>query len=150
MTKITCYLTELPLLLQCGLREQIKKWFYNHAFSIKKSLGETRKRKKGKDDDGEIPPEPQDDEDTLKAHCALIEKECKKKDGAKDYKKIFRLLTATREYRRKWMLGMTAPTRVAITVNTYPCLKKPLMVCSRIFTIIIILKSSIIYRTLFI
>ena len=73
-----------------------------------------------------------------------------KKDGAKDYKKIFRLLTATQEYRRKWMLGMTAPTRVAITVNTYPCLKKTLMVCSRIFTVIIILKSSIINRILFI
>ena len=68
-----------------GLKEQIRNWFYNHAFTIKKSLGETKKRKKGKDDDEEISPEQQDDEETLKAHCVLIEKECKKKDGAKDY-----------------------------------------------------------------
>ena len=52
---------------------------YNHAFTIKKSLGETKKRKKSKDDDKEVTPEPQDDEETLKAHCALLEKECKKK-----------------------------------------------------------------------
>ena len=125
------------MIIQNGLKEQIRKWFYNHAFAIKKSLGETKKRKKGKDDDEENSPEPQDDEETLKAHCALIEKECKKKDGAKDYNKIFRLLTATREYRRKWMLGMSAPTRVAVALNTYPCLKKPLMVYN-IATIIII------------
>ena len=81
-----------------------------HAFAIKKSLGESKKRKKGKDNDEEISPEPQDHEETLKAHCALIEKECKNKDGAKDYNEIFRFLTATREYHWKWMLGMSAPT----------------------------------------
>ena len=90
--------------------------------------GEVKKRKK-EDEDDDTPTTSQsvEDEDTLKAHCAVIEKECKKKDGGKDYK-IFRLLTATRDYRRKWMLAMNAPTRVITCLNAYPCLKKPLMV----------------------
>ena len=114
---------------QAGLRQQITKWFYNHTHTIKKSLGEVKRRKKEDDnDDTSTTPQSVEDEDALKAHCAMIEKECKKKDGAKDYRKIFRLLTATRDYRRKWMLAMNAPTRVITTLNAYPCLKKPIMV----------------------
>lgn len=70
----------------------------------------------------------QEHDDTLKAHCVVIEKEYKKKDGAKDYGKMFRLLSATRQYHHQWMLDMSAPTRVVISVSTYPCLNKPLMV----------------------
>ena len=96
---------------------------------IKKSVGEVKKRKKEDDSNGTTAaPQPEEDEAALKAHCLMIEKECKKKDGAKDYGKIFRLLTCTRDYRRKWMLGMSAPTRVITSLNAYPCLKKPLMV----------------------
>ena len=112
-----------------GLRQQITKWFYNHTHAIKRSLGEVKKRKKEDDSSGTTAaPQPEQDEATLKAHCLVIEKECKKKDGRKDYGKMFRLLTATRDYRRKWMLGMSAPTRVITSLNAYPCLKKPLMV----------------------
>lgn len=92
---------------------------------IKKSLGETKRRKRDESPQREVE---QEDDDTLKAHCIVIEKECKKKDGGKDYNKIFRLLSATREHRRKWMLGMAAPTRIAVSIATYPCLKKSLLV----------------------
>ena len=118
--------------MQAGLRQQITKWFHNHTHAIKKGLGETKRRKKDNEGAGTSEPgtsQPEDDEATLRAHCVVIERECKKRDGAKDYGKIFRLLTATRNYCRKWMLTMNATTRVITSLNSYPCLKKAIMVC---------------------
>ena len=110
--------------MQAGLRQQITKWFYNHAHAIKKGLGETKRRKKYNEGAGTSEPgtsQPEDDEAILRAHCVVIERGCKKRDGAKDYGKIFRLLTATRNYRRKWMLTMNATTHVITSLNSYPC-----------------------------
>ena len=108
--------------MQAGLRQQIAKWFYNHAHAIKKDLGETKGRKKDNEGAGTSEPgtsQPEDDEATLRAHCVVIESA--KKDGAKDYGKIFWLLMATRNYRRKCMLTMNATTRVITSLNSYPC-----------------------------
>ena len=59
----------ISIYLQAGLRQQITKWFYNHTHSIKKSLGDIKKRKKEDDSDGtSATPQTSDDEATLKAH----------------------------------------------------------------------------------
>lgn len=57
---------------------------------------ESEKRKKDKSPQREV----EQEDDTLKAHCIVVEKECKK-DGAKDYNKIFRSLSATREHQQE-------------------------------------------------
>lgn len=73
------------------MKEQIRKWFYNHSHSIRKSLGEIKRRKptdkecnQEQGDNTDV-----DDDEAMKAHCDLIQKECRKRDGPKDYDNVF-------------------------------------------------------------
>ena len=58
-----------------------------------------------------------EDEHSLDSHCREIERECKKKK-TQDSGKIHRLLQLTTLHRRKWLMGMASPTRVAVNINT--------------------------------
>lgn len=93
---------------------------------MRKAAGEVKRRKLEMEGEDEHPIT--EDEHSLDSHCREIERECKKKK-TQDSGKIHRLLQLTTLHRRKWLMGMASPTRVAVNINTFPCLKNPLWVC---------------------
>lgn len=111
------------LLIQNGLKCQIKKWFYNNTHAIRKEAGEVKQKRKSQPISD---PTSTDDEAALQSHCKEIQKESQKKK--RDYPKLFRLLQLTSAYRRQWMTEMNSPIRVATNIHHYPCLKLPLLV----------------------
>lgn len=60
---------------------------------MRKSLGETKKKKrKSREKSADAEKEDStviDDDESIKGHCVLIEKECNRKEGSKDYKNMF-------------------------------------------------------------
>ena len=67
-----------------------------------------------------------EDTESLERHCREIETECKKKKP--DSSKCFRLLALTIGHRRKWLMTLTPPNRVALNIVRFNCLKDPDMV----------------------
>lgn len=66
------------------------------------------------------------DDESLERHCREIEAKCKKKKT--DSSKCFWLLALTIGHRRKWLMSLTPPNRVALNIGRFSCLKDPDMV----------------------
>lgn len=86
----------------------------------RKACGEKGKKKKT------LPVLDDDDEETVKCHLKELQTEAKKKKM--DDNKVVRLMSLTFATRRETMLSHNATTRVSMTLEQYPCLKRPIFV----------------------